>query len=133
MKLNFALFKNDKKQGNQPDMRSQMTTPIQITEPGEYRVAGWFKDDKNGKKYLSCILEKVEPGQSHGPSRDENVAMIQRTRQALEGNSTDGYATPGPSSARPSYPHPQRPAQPDKRYGNPQRPPDPAPEDDLPF
>lgn len=121
MKLNFALFKNDKKQGNQPDMRSPMNTPITITEPGQYRVAGWFKE-KDGKKYMSCILEKVEAGQDLGPTRDQNVAMIQKTRQALEGN--QGQQTPPPG---------YRPAQQQTKYGNPQRPPDPAPEDDLPF
>lgn len=130
MKLNFALFKNDKKQGNQPDFRSPMNTPIQINEPGEYRVAGWFKE-KDGKKYMSCILEKVVPGQSMGPSRDENVDMIQKVRQAL-----------GPGAREPSaanhYPPPQAPPgyRPAQQYGNPQRPPNPSPppaEDDLPF
>lgn len=129
MKLNFALFKNDKKQGNQPDFRSPMNTPIQINEPGEYRVAGWFKE-KDGKKYMSCILEKVEPGQSMGPTRDDNVALMQRTRQALEGGQpAQGPGVNHPPQTPPGY----RPAQPNRQYGNPQRPPDPSPEDDLPF
>lgn len=130
MKLNFALFRNDKKQGNQPDMRSPMNTPIQIQEPGEYRVAGWFKE-KDGKKYLSCILEKVVPGQDMGPTREQNVAMIQKTRQVLEDNlgpvrPAQGYQAP--QGGQPRYD--ARPTQP-PRYPNPQRPPDPA--DDLPF
>ncbi len=122
MKLNFALFKNDKKQGNQPDMRSPMNTPIQVSEPGEYRVAGWFKE-KDGKKYLSCILEKVVPGQDNGPSRDQNVAMIQKTRQTLEDNM-------GPMRQVEPPRYNQAPPQ-NTRYPSPQRPPDPV--DDLPF
>ena len=130
MKLNFALFKNDKKQGNQPDMRSPMNTPIVITEPGEYRVAAWSKE-KDGKRYLSCILEKVVPGQNMGPSRDENVAMIQQTRQALEGGHIPGVPMSQQSQPPPpGYRHAN--TQPNTRYPNPQRPPDPAP-DDLPF
>jgi hypothetical protein len=120
MKLNFGLFRNDKKQGNQPDYRSPMNTPITITEPGEYRVAGWKKETKEGAAYLSCILERVEPGQTNGPSRDQNVAQIQQVRQALE------QGRPVPQGYRPAQ---QNPA---GKYPNPQHPPSPT-EDDLPF
>lgn len=123
MKLNFALFRNDKKQGNQPDYRSPMKTPIVITEPGEYRVAGWAKE-KDGVKFLSCILEKVVQGQDMGPTRDQNVQMIRQTQQALE----NGQGQP-PQAYPPGY----RAAVPPQntRYPTPQRPPDPV--DDLPF
>lgn len=124
MKLNFALFRNDKKQGNQPDYRSPMKTPIVITEPGEYRVAGWAKE-KDGVKFLSCILEKVVPGQDHGPTRDQNVQMIRETQQRLEQNQGHQQA---PQQVPPGYR--QVPPQ-NTRYGNPQRPPDP--DDSLPF
>lgn len=130
MKLNFALFRNDKKQGNQPDYRSPMKTPIVITEPGEYRVAGWAKD-KDGVKFLSCILEKVEPGQDMGPTREQNVQTIQQIRQQLGPGVRDDVAYTPPQ--QPPYPPGYRPAVPPQntRYPSPQRPPDPV--DDLPF
>lgn len=132
MKLNFALFRNDKKQGNQPDYRSPMKTPIIITEPGEYRVAGWAKE-KDGVKFLSCILEKVVPGQDNGPTRDQNVQMIRETQQRLEQNQ-GGYPNQqyGDTKPAPQVPPGYRQVPPQNvRYGNPQRPPDP--DDSLPF
>jgi uncharacterized protein (DUF736 family) len=83
--LSFSLFKNDKKTGNQPDYRSPLKGVITITEPGEYKVAGWKKETKDGQPYLSCVLERVDPGAA---SRAQNVAQIQATRQALEAGQT---------------------------------------------
>lgn len=83
--LSFSLFRNDKKTGNQPDYRSPIKGVLVIEEPGEYKVAGWKKETKEGQPYLSCVLERVDPGT---PSRAQNVAQIQATRQALEAGQT---------------------------------------------
>lgn len=84
MKIPFSLFPNDKKVGNQPDFRSVFRHPIVITEPGEYKIAGWKQISKDGQSFISCSLEKVEAGQPQGPTREQNIAEIQRVRQALE-------------------------------------------------
>lgn len=99
-KLQFSLFRNDKKTGNQPDYRTPLKGAFSIDEPGEYKVAGWKKETKDGQAYLSCVLEKVEAGQSYGPTKEQNVAMIQRDRQRLEEGQGTSMPFRGPSPAQ---------------------------------
>jgi uncharacterized protein (DUF736 family) len=110
-KLGFSLFRNDKKTGNQPDYRTPLKGVIQIDEPGEYKVAGWKKETKEGQSYLSCMLEKVVAGQSYGATREQNIAQIQQTRQRLEDGPTQGQGGfRGPSTTPPAQHY--RPSQP---------------------
>lgn len=135
--LSFSLFKNDKKTGNQPDYRTPLKGVITITEAGEYKVAGWKKETKDGQPYLSCVLERVDPGT---PSRAQNVAQIQATRQALEsGQAPPEYPRHQPNGYRPPNPQgqPYKPAPggqpPFNNTGVPYRPSKPPVEDELPF
>ncbi len=105
--LSFSLFRNDKKTGNQPDYRTSIKAVLTITEPGEYKVAGWKKETKEGQSYLSCVLERVDPGVD---TRAQNIAQIQATRQALE----SGRAPTPPAQAQGGFraaPQGYRPAQ----------------------
>jgi uncharacterized protein (DUF736 family) len=102
--LSFSLFRNDKKTGNQPDYRTPVKGVLTITEPGEYKVAGWKKETKEGQPYLSCVLERVDPG---APSRAQNVAQIQAVRQALDA----GQAPPQPFRSAPPPQGQYRPTQ----------------------
>ena len=44
-----AIFKNDKKQGNQPDYRGKVNV-----NGKEMEIALWIKESSKGMKYFSC-------------------------------------------------------------------------------
>ena len=51
-----SLFKNEKKTApNQPDYRGELKWQNQLL-----KVAGWVKDSKNGKKFLSLKIEAID-------------------------------------------------------------------------
>jgi uncharacterized protein (DUF736 family) len=55
----FSIFKNNRKQKeNHPDYN--------ILADG-YKGAGWIKTAKNGKKYISCKLEKEKQEEKKEP------------------------------------------------------------------
>ncbi len=50
-----SLFKDEKKVGSQPDYRGS------VKIKGEtYKLAGWVKDSKTGKKFLSLKIESID-------------------------------------------------------------------------
>ena len=48
-----AIFKNDKKQGNQPDYRGKVNV-----NGKEMEIALWFKESSKGTKYFSCSFSE---------------------------------------------------------------------------
>ncbi|NTU49899.1 MAG: hypothetical protein HGA87_03255, partial [Desulfobulbaceae bacterium] len=58
MKINFNLFRNNRKQSdNHPDMKGNGKD-----EQGkEYDIAAWTKIDKNSNKYLSVTVSDARP------------------------------------------------------------------------
>ena len=58
-----SLFRNKKENDKQPDYRGDICTP----NGEQLQVAGWIKQDKNGKGYMS--LKVQEPRASE--NRDE--------------------------------------------------------------
>lgn len=48
-----AIFKNDKKQGNQPDYRGKVNV-----NGKEMEIALWFKESSKGTKYFSCSFNE---------------------------------------------------------------------------
>ncbi len=68
MELKFNLFRNDKKGNDKaPDYRGN-------TQDKAYDVACWLKDDKNGNKYLSCVLKDAQQKQPSAPNSGNNQA-----------------------------------------------------------
>ncbi len=127
MKVPFSLFNNDHKQGNQPDFRSVKRFPIVITEPGEYQVAGWKRTSKSGDPFIYCVLEKVEANPAPVPTREQNLAMLEQTRKALE----EDKPIPPPPKPVPYQTHMKNP---NLRNSLPLADYPPLPEDDdLPF
>jgi uncharacterized protein (DUF736 family) len=50
-----SLFKDEKKVGSQPDYRGS------VKIKGEtYKLAGWVKESKTGKKFLSLKIESID-------------------------------------------------------------------------
>jgi len=51
-----VLFRNDRKEKEtQPDMTGKVNV-----EGVEFRLAGWTKESKNGKKFLSLAIEPAQ-------------------------------------------------------------------------
>ena len=50
-----ALFKNDRKQGNGPDYKGDITV-----NGTAFWIAGWMKEYKGGKKYMSLAVTPKE-------------------------------------------------------------------------
>lgn len=48
-----AIFKNDKKQGNQPDYRGKVNV-----NGKEMEIALWLKESSKGTKYFSCSFSE---------------------------------------------------------------------------
>lgn len=48
-----AIFKNDKKQGNQPDYRGKVNV-----NGKEMEIALWLKESSKGTKYFSCSFNE---------------------------------------------------------------------------
>ena len=46
-----ALFKNERKEGKGPDYKGDITV-----DGTAYWIAGWLKESKNGKKYMSLAV-----------------------------------------------------------------------------
>lgn len=57
-----AIFKNDKKQGNQPDYRGKVNV-----NGKEMEIALWFKESSKGMKYFSCSFS--EPRMNETPKQ----------------------------------------------------------------
>lgn len=55
-----AIFKNDKKQGNQPDYRGKVNV-----NGKEMEIALWLKESSKGMKYFSCSFS--EPRMNEQP------------------------------------------------------------------
>jgi uncharacterized protein (DUF736 family) len=59
-----AIFKNDKKQGNQPDYRGKVNV-----NGKEMEIALWLKESSKGTKYFSCSFSEPyvndQPKQVH--------------------------------------------------------------------
>ena len=49
-----AIFKNDKKQGNQPDYRGKVNV-----NGKEMEIALWVKESSKGMKYFSCSFSEL--------------------------------------------------------------------------
>jgi len=52
-----ALFKNHKKEGQQPDYQGNCEI-----EGKEYWISGWVKDSKDGKKYMRLQFKPKDSG-----------------------------------------------------------------------
>lgn len=50
-----ALFKNERKEGNQPDYRGEIEI-MQPLQPGKYFLSSWLKTSGQGNKYLSIAV-----------------------------------------------------------------------------
>jgi uncharacterized protein (DUF736 family) len=57
-----AIFKNDKKQGNQPDYRGKVNV-----NGKEMEIALWLKESSKGMKYFSCSFS--EPRTNEAPKQ----------------------------------------------------------------
>ena len=66
-----AIFKNDKKQGNQPDYRGKGNF-----HGLEFDMSLWFKESSKGTKYFSCSFSEPyaneKPKQVHTQVIDED-------------------------------------------------------------
>jgi len=66
-----AIFKNDKKQGNQPDYRGKVNV-----NGKEMEIALWLKESSKGTKYFSCSFSEPyaneKPKQVHTQIIDED-------------------------------------------------------------
>ena len=73
--LRGALFRNEKKEKeNQPDY----TGNVEV-EGTKYNMAGWMRDAKSGKKYMSISLYIPEPKHSAAP-----VSAPSQTSQSMD-------------------------------------------------
>lgn len=64
---NGALFKNEKKQSNGPDYKGDI-----MVDGTPYWIAGWLKESKGGKKYMSlAVTPKDADRDDKRPSRKE--------------------------------------------------------------
>lgn len=64
-----AIFKNDKKQGNQPDYRGKVNV-----NGKEMEIALWLKESSKGTKYFSCSFS--EPRNNEAP-KQVNTQIIE--------------------------------------------------------
>ena len=62
-----SLFKNDKKQGNQPDYRGDCKLGTVV-----YEIGGWIKKDKNEKSYMSLRIQPAR-GREDAPSVPDQI------------------------------------------------------------
>ena len=69
-----AIFKNDKKQGNQPDYRGKVNV-----NGKEMEIALWLKESSKGLKYFSCSFSEPynneSPKQVHTQIIDEDDSL----------------------------------------------------------
>jgi uncharacterized protein (DUF736 family) len=66
-----SLFKNEKKTApNQPDYRGELKWQNQLL-----KLAGWVKDSKTGKKFLSLKVEAIDT--TNGSAKPEKVEKPQ--------------------------------------------------------
>lgn len=54
-----AIFKNDKKQGNQPDYRGKVNV-----NGKEMEIALWLKESSKGMKYFSCSFSELRTNEA---------------------------------------------------------------------
>ena len=62
--LEFTLFKNDKKEGNQPDYTGKV-----MINGVEMRTAAWIKQ-KDGKAYFTGKISEFQTKRDDGPVED---------------------------------------------------------------
>lgn len=76
--MSGALFRNDKGENDRrPDYRGDLT--IAGTT---YRLAGWVKEDRNGKKFLALKASDEQPR----PERDEKPSQAALPNRANDLN-----------------------------------------------
>lgn len=66
-----ALFKNDRKQGAGPDYKGDITV-----DGTAFWIAGWLKESKGGKKYMSLAVTPKEGtvvAKGSRPSKDDDL------------------------------------------------------------
>jgi uncharacterized protein (DUF736 family) len=62
------LFRNEKKKSEKhPDYDGQVNV-----EGVEWALAGWIKESKNGKKFLSLAVKKPYIKEDNGPVKEES-------------------------------------------------------------
>ena len=62
-----AIFKNDQKEGSQPDYRGNLNV-----EGKDYEIALWVKESKAGKKFFSGKIQEPRK-QSKPKQKDDDV------------------------------------------------------------
>ena len=60
-----AIFKNDQKEGSQPDYRGNLNV-----EGKDYEIALWVKESKAGKKFFSGKIQ--EPRKQSKPKQEDD-------------------------------------------------------------
>lgn len=65
-----AIFKNDKKQGNQPDYRGKVNV-----NGKEMEIALWLKESSKGTKYFSCSFSEPYVNES---SKQVHTQIIEK-------------------------------------------------------
>jgi hypothetical protein len=68
----FRIPDEDKKNDRWPDMRGDLTIA-----GVKYKLAGWTKQDKNGKKYLALTAKPAEEQQQQRPAEPPANAYAQ--------------------------------------------------------
>lgn len=63
-KESFKLFSNKYKEGGQPDMKMPKDAEL-VIEGKKYEVAAWENTDKNGNKYLNCVISNAYERDEH--------------------------------------------------------------------
>ena len=72
MEIKFPLFKNDKKEGNQPDYKF-------FDKEGGHEAAAWIRTSKGGTKYLSVVYKDIQ-----GIAATPDSATVGRASDDLE-------------------------------------------------
>lgn len=76
------LFINEKKQGEQPDLRGQFTSPCDIKKGDVVEIAAWSGKTQKGKKMLSLKVQEPYNGKNENkpekqpkdyPEKKDNV------------------------------------------------------------
>jgi hypothetical protein len=62
-----ALFKNDRKQGNGPDYKGDITV-----DGTAYWISAWLKESKGGKKYMSLAVTPKDEKRPSKKAQDED-------------------------------------------------------------
>ena len=86
---NGSLWKNDyKTEEKHPDMKGKMTTD----EGVEKQIAGWWKENRNGDKYLSITVQDMF---TKDEERVEKEGLEEKTTADEFNKKSDGPNDPG--------------------------------------